>query len=119
MAQGQLLDSSTADLAEFINRHDRAGECLIQIAGEAEVTCQGRAASSAEAGNDLPPLKRDGSLQIRHPRSIRPMNWQLQYVDTDRRHLPLTEVVRGRPLSPSCSERPAGNSGPAPATRRR
>lgn len=76
MAQGQLLNPSAADLADFITRHARACECLIQIAGEAEITYQGRAASSAEAGNYLLLLKRDDSLQIYHPRGIKPMNWQ-------------------------------------------
>jgi len=40
-----------------------------------KVTYHGRAASTAEAGAYLL-LKADGSLQIHHPRGIKPMNWQ-------------------------------------------
>ena len=48
----------------------------MQVAGQAEVTYQGRAASTAEAGAYLLMLKADGSLQIHHPKGVRPMNWQ-------------------------------------------
>jgi RecB family endonuclease NucS len=72
----QLLQPDPAALAAFITRHARTGDCLIQIAGEAEVTYAGRAASTAEAGTYLLLLKRDGSLQIHHPTGIKPMNWQ-------------------------------------------
>jgi len=72
----QLLSPNAADLASFLNRHARACECLVQVAGQAEVTYQGRAASTAEAGAYLLMLKADGSLQIHHPKGVKPMNWQ-------------------------------------------
>jgi len=72
----QLLNPDAADLAAFLNRHARACECLVQVAGQAEVTYQGRAASTAEAGAYLLMLKVDGSLQIHHPKGVKPMNWQ-------------------------------------------
>jgi RecB family endonuclease NucS len=76
MIREQLLDPSPEVLADFLTRHTRTLDCLIQVAGEAEVTYHGRAASTAEAGHYLLILKRDGSLQIHHPRGIKPMNWQ-------------------------------------------
>jgi len=76
MIREQLLNPEAADLAAFLNRHARACECLVQVAGQAEVTYQGRAASTAEAGAYLLMLKADGSLQIHHPRGVKPMNWQ-------------------------------------------
>lgn len=76
MIREQLLNPDAASLAAFLNRHARACECLIQVAGQAEVTYQGRAASTAEAGAYLLLIKADGSLQIHHPRGVKPMNWQ-------------------------------------------
>ena len=76
MIREQLLKPDPSALAAFITRHARTGDCLVQIAGEAEVTYAGRAASTAEAGTYLLLLKRDGSLQIHHPTGIKPMNWQ-------------------------------------------
>ena len=76
MIREQLLQPGTAELAAFLNRHVRACECLVQVAGQAEVTYQGRAASTAEAGAYLLMLKADGSLQIHHPKGVKPMNWQ-------------------------------------------
>lgn len=76
MIREQLLHPSPTELAAFLNRHTRACECLVQVAGQAEVTYQGRAASTAEAGNYLLIIKCDGSLQIHHPKGIKPMNWQ-------------------------------------------
>ncbi len=49
----QLLQPAPEELATFLNRHTRACECLIQVAAQAEVTYQGRAASTAEAGSYL------------------------------------------------------------------
>ena len=46
------------------------------MAGQAEVTYQGRAASTAEAGAYLLMLKADWFLQIHHPKDVKPMNWQ-------------------------------------------
>ena len=76
MIREQLLQPDAETLAAFLNRHVRACECLVQVAGQAEVTYQGRAASTAEAGSYLLMLKCDGSLQIHHPKGIKPMNWQ-------------------------------------------
>ena len=49
---------------------------------------QGRAASMAEAGNYLLIIKRDGSVQIHHPKGIKPLNWQPK---TDRLHAQVEE----------------------------
>ncbi|MFC4455145.1 hypothetical protein [Deinococcus sonorensis] len=68
-------------LAAFLDRHTHVWECLVQVAAHAEVTYHGRAASTAEAGSYLLLIKCDGSLQVNHPRGIKPMNWQLK---TDR-----------------------------------
>lgn len=76
MIREQLLDPGAAELAGFLNRHVRACACLVQVAGQMEVTYQGRAASTAEAGAYLLMLKADGSLQIHHPKGVKPMNWQ-------------------------------------------
>ena len=76
MIREQLLDPGAAELAEFLNRHTRACECLVQVAGQMEVTYRGRAASTAEAGAYLLMFKADGSLQIHHPKGVKPMNWQ-------------------------------------------
>jgi len=72
----QLLSPEAEPLAAFLTRHTRSSDCLVQVAGQAEVTYQGRAASTAEAGAYLLLIKRDGSLQIHHPKGIKPMNWQ-------------------------------------------
>ena len=76
MIREQLLNPDAEQLAAFLNRHTRACECLVQVAGQAEVTYHGRAASTAEAGVYLLIFKCDGSLQIHHPKGIKPMNWQ-------------------------------------------
>jgi len=76
MIREQLLNPGAAELTAFLLKHTRAGQCLIQVAGEAEVSYQGRAASMAEAGHYLLIVKRDGSVQIHHPKGIKPLNWQ-------------------------------------------
>ncbi|MFC4456678.1 endonuclease NucS [Deinococcus sonorensis] len=76
MIREQLLQPDAAELAAFLNRHTRACACLVQVAAHAEVTYHGRAASTAEAGSYLLLIKCDGSVQIHHPRGIKPMNWQ-------------------------------------------
>ncbi|MFC4637877.1 endonuclease NucS domain-containing protein [Deinococcus hohokamensis] len=48
MIREQLIDPPPAALAAFLNRHTRSGDCLVQIAGLAEVTYPGRAASTAD-----------------------------------------------------------------------
>jgi RecB family endonuclease NucS len=72
----QLLAPSAVDLAAFLTRHVRTRDCLVQVAGQAEVLYHGRAASTADVGAYLVMLKRDGSLQIHAPKGIKPMNWQ-------------------------------------------
>jgi len=47
MIREQLLNPSAAELTAFLLKHTRAKQCLIQVAGEAEVSYQGRAASMA------------------------------------------------------------------------
>ena len=76
MIRQQLLSPSPEDLAAFLNRHTRSRDCLVQVAGLAEVTYRGRAASTADVGTYLVLIKQDGSLQIHHPTGIKPMNWQ-------------------------------------------
>lgn len=76
MIREQLTAPSPQDLAAFLNRHTRTRDCLIQVAGLAEVTYLGRAASTADLGTYLVLIKQDGSLQIHHPTGIKPMNWQ-------------------------------------------
>ncbi|GAA5533964.1 endonuclease NucS [Deinococcus aluminii] len=76
MIREQVLAPSPAELAAFLNRHARERACLIQVAGQAEVTYHGRAASTADVGAYLVMLKRDGSLQIHAPKGVKPMNWQ-------------------------------------------
>ncbi|WP_043804500.1 endonuclease NucS [Deinococcus gobiensis] len=76
MIRDQLLSPAPADLAAFLNRYTRSRDCLVQVAGLAEVTYQGRAASTADVGTYLVLIKQDGSLQIHHPTGIKPMNWQ-------------------------------------------
>jgi len=88
MIREQLLNPDAAELTAFLLKHTRAGQCLIQVAGEAEVSYQGRAASMAEAGNYLLIIKRDGSVQIHHPKGIKPLNWQPK---TDRLHAQVEE----------------------------
>lgn len=76
MIRQQVLQPLPIELAAFLNRHTRSKDCLVQVAGLAEVTYQGRAASTAEVGTYLVLIKQDGSLQIHHPMGIKPMNWQ-------------------------------------------
>ncbi|BDP44306.1 endonuclease NucS (plasmid) [Deinococcus aetherius] len=76
MIREQLVAPSPTDLTAFLLRHTRTRDCLVQVAGLAEVTYQGRAASTADVGSYLVLLKRDGSLQIHAPKGVKPMNWQ-------------------------------------------
>ncbi|TDE85052.1 endonuclease NucS [Deinococcus sp. S9] len=76
MIREQLLSPSPLDLVAFLTRHFRERACLVQVAGQAEVTYHGRAASTADMGEYLLMLKRDGSLQIHAPKGVKPMNWQ-------------------------------------------
>lgn len=49
---------------------------MVQVFAQAEVAYQGRAASTADIGMYMVLLKQDGSLQIHHPKGVKPMNWQ-------------------------------------------
>ncbi|WP_309573088.1 endonuclease NucS domain-containing protein [Deinococcus sp.] len=76
MIREQLIDPAPDALTSFLNCHTRTRDCLVQVAGLAEVSYRGRAASTAEIGTYLVLIKQDGSLQIHHPTGIKPMNWQ-------------------------------------------
>ncbi|AIZ45186.1 nuclease [Deinococcus radiopugnans] len=76
MIRAHLPTPDAAALSAFLTTHTRAQETLIQIAGLAEITYHGRAASTAEVGAYLVMIKRDGSLQVHAPTGIKPMNWQ-------------------------------------------
>ncbi|MBX3141327.1 MAG: endonuclease NucS [Trueperaceae bacterium] len=75
----ELLENPTPDdLAGFLDEHLRAGDELVQVAGECEVLYTGRAASVAEAGDYVVIVKADGSVQVQGPRGVKPVNWQPQ-----------------------------------------
>lgn len=76
-----IRDPSPLELSEFLERHLRSGDCLVQVVGECEVFYQGRAASVAEAGDYLVMAKPDGSLQVHGHRGVKPVNWQPQSDD--------------------------------------
>lgn len=75
-----LSHPTPAALLDFLREHlhatpGQAGATL-HLAGELEVTYQGRAASMAEAGDRFVILKPDGSVQVHGPRGVKPVNWQ-------------------------------------------
>jgi len=72
----QRLSPTPEELAAFLQQHTRTRDCLVQVAGLAEVTYHGRATSTADVGSYLLLLKRDGSVQIHSPKGVKPMNWQ-------------------------------------------
>ena len=72
----QITQPGASELREFLARHLAAKACLVQVFAEAEVAYQGRAASTADVGRYLVMFKQDGSLQIHHPKGVKPMNWQ-------------------------------------------
>ncbi|MBZ9715393.1 endonuclease NucS [Deinococcus multiflagellatus] len=76
MLRDQLLTPTPADLTVFLNRHLRTRDCLVQVAGLAEVVYHGRAASTADVGAYLLLIKPDGSVQVHAPKGVKPMNWQ-------------------------------------------
>lgn len=80
MLAAQLRNPSTRDLLAFLNEHLGRG-LLVQVFGSCEVQYQGRAASTAEAGDYLLMVKADGSLQVHSARGIKPLNWQPQVDD--------------------------------------
>lgn len=71
-----VRDPDALSLRRFLTEHLRAGGRLLEVAGAMEVLYQGRAASTADAGDYLLLLKPDGSLQVHGPRGIKPLNWQ-------------------------------------------
>lgn len=86
-----LVDHVIAPDAEaleaFLRRHLRS-DALVQVAAECEVLYHGRAASTADAGDYLLIVKRDGSLQLHGDTGIKPVNWQPQVDDV---HLELDD----------------------------
>lgn len=76
----QLRDPQPQQLADFLHDHLGRGR-LVQVFSACEVAYQGRAASTAEAGDYLVMLKADGSLQVHSARGIKPLNWQPQVDD--------------------------------------
>lgn len=111
MLRDTLLHPQPTELERFLRAHLSGGECLVQIAGECEITYAGRATSMAEAGHYLVLVKCDGSLQVHGPRGVKPVNWQPRTDDlhvtledgrvvlTALRHNP-TEMVRVLFLDP-------------------
>ena len=72
----QLL-SPTPDVAlAFFQQHLHHRRCLLQLAGECEVSYDGRAQSTAEAGDYLLTIKPDGCLLIHGAKGVKPRNWQ-------------------------------------------
>ncbi len=69
------------ELRAFLREHLYKSTCMIQVAGECQITYSGRAASTAEAGDYLVMIKNDRSLQIHGPRGVKPVNWQ-PYTDS-------------------------------------
>ncbi|GGO29899.1 hypothetical protein [Deinococcus humi] len=72
MIRARLLTPDPGGLTTHLTTHTRTRDGLIQIAGLAEVTYQGRATSTAEIGASLVLLKRGGSLQIHAPIGLKP-----------------------------------------------
>ena len=80
MLAAQLQDPDTDQLVAFLHDHLGRGR-LVQVFAACEVQYQGRAASTAEAGDYLVMVKADGSLQVHAARGIKPLNWQPQVDD--------------------------------------
>jgi len=74
----QLLSPDAEALVGFLEEHLAAGDALVQVVGECEVTYVGRAASVADAGDFVVMVKADGSLQVHGYRGVKPVNWQPQ-----------------------------------------
>ena len=81
MLRELLENPSPEELVRFLDDHLRAGDELVQVAGECEVLYSGRAASVAEAGDYVVIVKADGSLQVQGARGVKPVNWQPQTDD--------------------------------------
>jgi len=86
----QLLTPTPDATLAFLRQHLHHRRCLLQLAGECEVSYDGRAQSTAEAGDYLLTLKPDGCLLIHGARGVKPRNWQ---PTTDRLHALLEDGV--------------------------
>lgn len=96
----QVTEPSADDLAGFLRRHLGRGR-LVQVFAACEVAYQGRAASTAEAGEYLVMLKADGSLQVHSANGIKPLNWQPQVDDVQITVEDATAVLWAERASPS------------------
>lgn len=76
MIQEQLLSPGADELAAFLRRHTQKRDCLVRVAGLAEVTYHGRATSTVDRGSCPLLLKRDGSVRVHSPKGVESMNWQ-------------------------------------------
>ncbi len=81
MLRTSLTRPGPDELIAFLSEALRAGDALVQVAGEFEVFYSGRAASVAEAGDYLLIIKPDGSVQVHGSRGVKPVNWQPQTDD--------------------------------------
>ena len=73
----ELLELPTPEELElFLRTHLHDDPCLVQVAGECEITYSGRAVSMADAGDYLILVKQDGSLQVHACKGVKPRNWQ-------------------------------------------
>ena len=80
MLAAQIRDPDARQLMHFLHDHLGRGR-LVQVFAACEVAYQGRAASTAEAGDYLVMVKADGSLQVHAARGIKPLNGQPQVDD--------------------------------------
>jgi endonuclease len=64
------------ELHDFLKAHLHDRSCMIQVAGECEISYSGRAASTAGAGDYLIIIKKDKCLQVHGPNGVKPINWQ-------------------------------------------
>jgi len=76
MLRAHVTNPSPSDLRAFLHTHLAQPDCVVQLAGECEITYHGRTASTADAGNYFIVVKCDGSVQIHGARGIKPVNWQ-------------------------------------------
>lgn len=95
-----LLSPTPDATLVFFRQHLHHRTCLLQLAGECEVSYDGRAQSTAEAGDYLLTIKPDGCLLIHGAKGVKPRNWQ---PTTDRLDAVLEDgvvVVRGERRTP-------------------
>lgn len=72
----QLLSPTPEATLAFFREHLHHRKYLLQLAGECEVSYDGRAQSTAEAGDYLLSIKPDGCLLIHGSKGVKPRNWQ-------------------------------------------